>query len=101
MPSDLKGFIYPRNSWMRLFIDTTEFVDAGFEGRLVIEVVNLNEKPVVLRVGDRVCQLVFVEDKTPSSKPYLGKYRGLEHLEPSRVWLDYLKQNKPEGANAT
>jgi len=89
MPHDLKGFIYPRSSWMQLFIDTTGFVDAGFEGRLIIEIVNHNEKPVVLRAGDRICQIVFVKDQTPSSKPYSGRYQGREHLEPSKVWQDY------------
>jgi len=90
MPSDLKGIIFPRSSWMQIFVDTTGFVDAGFEGKLIIEVVNHNEMPVALRPGDRVCQIVFVEDKTPSTKPYNGKYKGRDHLEPSKVWEDYL-----------
>ncbi|MGQ9468501.1 MAG: dCTP deaminase [Nitrososphaerales archaeon] len=90
MPHDLQGFIYPRSSWLQLFLSTTGFVDAGFEGKLVIEVVNLNEVPLVLRQGDRVCQIVFTETKTPSTRPYNGKYQGREHLEPSKVWQDYL-----------
>jgi len=91
LPSDLKGIIFPRSSWMQLFIDTTGFVDAGFDGKLVIEVVNNNEVPVVLRPGDRICQIVFFEDKTPSTRPYKGKYGGRDHLEPSKVWQDYQK----------
>jgi len=90
LPPDLKGIIFPRSSWMQLFIDTTGFVDAGFEGRLVIEVVNNHELPIVLRPGDRICQIVFFEDKTPSTKPYSGKYKGRDHLEPSKVWRDYM-----------
>lgn len=88
---DLKGIIFPRSSWMQLFIDTTGFVDAGFDGKLVIEVVNNNEVPIVLRPGDRICQIVFFEDRTPSTKPYKGKYGGRDHLEPSKIWLDYRK----------
>lgn len=92
LPSDLKGIIFPRSSWMQLFIDTTGFVDAGFQGRLVIEVVNNHEMPIVLRPGDRICQIVFFEDKTPSTKPYKGKYIHRDHLEPSKVWRDYVKK---------
>lgn len=90
IPPDLKGIIFPRSSWMQLFIDTTGFVDAGFEGKLILEVINNNELPIVLRPGDRICQIVFVEDRSPSIQPYRGKYKGRDHLEPSKVWQDYL-----------
>lgn len=91
MPYDLQGFIYPRSSWLQLFVETTGFVDVGFRGKLIIEVTNLNEAPLVLRVGDRICQIVFVETNTPSSKPYHGKYWGRDHMEPSKIWQEYLR----------
>ncbi|MFQ5761976.1 MAG: dCTP deaminase [Candidatus Bathyarchaeia archaeon] len=90
LPPDLKGIIFPRSSWMQLFIDTTGFVDAGFEGHLILEIINNNETALVLRPGDRICQIVFFEDKTRSTRPYRGKYTGRDHLEPSKVWKDYL-----------
>jgi len=92
MPHDLQGFIYPRSSWLQLFVNTTGFVDAGFHGRLVIEIANLNEVPLVLRPGDRICQPILIKTETPSSKPYKGKYHAREHLEPSKVWQDFPKR---------
>lgn len=92
MPLDLQAFIFPRSSWMQLFVDTTGFVDSGFEGKLVVEIVNNNELPVVLRPGDRIFQMVPIYGKAPTSKPYRGKYQYRDHLAPSKVWKDYLSK---------
>ena len=89
MPSDLVGFITSRSSWMQLFISTSGFVGAGYRGKLVLEVINNHEIAVVLRPGDRICQIIFMEEKTASSANYQGKYAGRDHIEPSKVWKGY------------
>jgi len=73
MPEDLVGFCCLRSTFARLglFIPPT-IIDAGFEGRLVIELIG-STIPVRLHVGDRFLHVVLV--KTSSPTKYMGKYQ--------------------------
>lgn len=75
LPNNLIGFCNLRSTLARLglFIPPT-VIDAGFEGRLVIEILGRIEllKDIV---GKRFLHVVFAETKTPSSG-YRGQYQG-------------------------
>jgi dCTP deaminase len=66
-----------KSTWARrgLIVESAGWVDPGFSGQLVLEVTNLSPVPVVLRVGDPIAQIVFMELRNPALRPY-GKERG-------------------------
>lgn len=43
-------------------------VDPDWRGKLLIALTNYSRKPVVLKVGDGLCTVVFFENKTPATK---------------------------------
>ena len=63
LPNGLTAFVEGRSSVgrMGLFIQNAGWVDAGFEGRITLELYNANSLPIRLDAGRRVCQLVFVK----------------------------------------
>ncbi|MEK9727528.1 MAG: dCTP deaminase [Candidatus Margulisiibacteriota bacterium] len=76
LPNHITSFVEGRSSIgrMGLFIQNAGWVDAGFEGRITLELFNANSLPIELSSNRRICQLVFcLMDKT-SEKPYRGKY---------------------------
>lgn len=79
-PTDLCGELWLRSTHIRRGIITAfGRVDAGFEGSLTLTGFNAAGEPVNLQVGDRYCQLVFVELSTRAEKPYAarsGNYQG-------------------------
>lgn len=79
-PDDLTGELWLRSSHIRKGL-VTAFgrVDAGFEGNLTLTGFNAGPATVELAVGDRYCQLVFVELTSKAAKPYAkrsGNYQG-------------------------
>ena len=76
LPPNVMAFVNQRSSIARLglFVPPT-IVDAGFEGELTIELVG-SEFPVALKKGTRFLHLIFAELKSPSTRPYRGKYQG-------------------------
>ncbi len=50
--------------------------EPGWEGQYTLEVLNMNEVPVILRPGDVIAQLFFFRLITPSSNPYYAKKSG-------------------------
>ncbi|MGA0241748.1 MAG: dCTP deaminase [Candidatus Marinamargulisbacteria bacterium] len=76
LPNHITAFVEGRSSIgrMGLFIQNAGWVDAGFEGRITLELFNANSLPIELSAHRRICQLVFcLMDKT-SENPYRGKY---------------------------
>lgn len=53
---------------------TAGWIDPGFEGEITLEMMNLGNEPVDLRVGDRIAQLVFFKLDKPS-EGYSGSYQ--------------------------
>ncbi len=77
------------------------YVDPGFKGQITLELVNMDDEPVRLHKGMRICQIVFHEMRYPSLRPYghnqLGSHyqgqRGVTgsalHIPPpSRIKVD-------------
>lgn len=73
-PVDLVGLCNLRSTYARrgLFIPPT-VVDAGFKGKLVIEIVNFSENPYEFKEGERFLHLIIVECR--GAKPYAGRYQ--------------------------
>jgi len=55
-------------------------VDIGFEGSLTISCFNTREE-LSISSGDRICQIVFEEVKSPPEKVYEGKYKGHNEIK--------------------
>ena len=89
LPNGLTAFVEGRSSVgrMGLFIQNAGWVDAGFEGRITLELMS-NSLPIRLDAGRRVCQLVFCQMDQPASVPYQGKYQGQLQSVGSRIFRD-------------
>jgi dCTP deaminase len=55
---------------------TAPIIHAGFKGRIRLEMVNHGPLPIRLRVGMRICQLVFEQTLGTASQGYQGMFLG-------------------------
>lgn len=83
----LTATLYPRSSLNRkgLAVDLSGVIDAGYQGKLIIPLMNKTQNQVVrLYPGERVCQIIF-HDLTQETDAYQGKYfrsQGGERAKP-------------------
>ena len=76
LPGDLAGRLEGKSSLGRLGIvihSTAGKVDPGFNGRLVLEITNIGTLPIMLYPNMRVCQLLFEQLSSPTSKKYTDR----------------------------
>lgn len=75
MPTNRVGVLYLKSSLARQGLDhaLAGFVDPGFEGTLTMEL--HSHRPITLRPGQRIVQLVLYECYEPS-RSYNGRYQG-------------------------
>lgn len=93
MPNDLVARVEGRSSLGRLGLTvhvTAGFIDPGFEGRITLELCNLNRYPLVIYTGMRIAQLAFERMTSPARRPYghperNNKYQGQETVTLSRI----------------
>lgn len=90
LPNDYSAFVEGRSSVgrMGLFIQNAGWVDAGFEGKITLELYNANSLPIKLEAGRRICQLVFCSMDQAAEVPYQGKYQGQTKSVGSRIFQD-------------
>lgn len=101
VPPDLVARVEGRSSIGRLAIlvhATAGFIDPGFEGEITLELSNLGPAPASLRVGSRICQIVFHVLTSPVERPY-GPARGSKYSvqtgpTPSRLEADVRKEQE-------
>jgi len=75
LPVELIGFCNLRSTFARMGISIPPtIVDPGFKGQLVIEVINMGDKPVELKEGDRFLHLILA--KCEDASLYSGRYQG-------------------------
>lgn len=69
--------------------------EPGWEGQYTLEVMNMNEVPVIIRPGDVLAQLYFANLATTSSNPYWkkksGKYNGQTGPTGSKLFTEFSK----------
>jgi len=90
IPNGYSAFVEGRSSIGRLglFIQNAGWVDAGFEGRITLELYNANSLPIRIESGRRVCQLVLCKMDQKAKRPYAGKYQGQNESVGSRIHQD-------------
>jgi dCTP deaminase len=84
LPKNILGRLDGRSSLGRLGIvvhSTAGSVDPGFEGHLVIELMNTGLLPVALYPLMRVATLILTTLSTDAERPYIGKYGDIEAYE--------------------
>ncbi len=90
LPTNISAFVEGRSSIgrMGLFIENAGWIDAGFEGKITLELYNANSLPIKLQAGRRICQIVFCTMDQPAQIPYQGKYQGQNKAVGSRIFKD-------------
>jgi len=76
MPTSAAGVLYLKSSLARRGLDHSlaGFVDPGFKGELTMEL--HTHRPIVLRAGERVVQIVLYDLLEEPRFPYDGRYQG-------------------------
>lgn len=87
MPNDLIGIVDGRSSLGRLgiIIQTAATVDAGFKGKVTLELANIGKMPVNLYPGMRICRMTFHKLSGECDKPYKGKYLNQGAADGSKI----------------
>ena len=90
IPNNMAAYVEGRSSIGRLGLQVQNagFIDAGFEGQITLELENQSPFPIVLQVGVRICQIVFVQMLETAEQPYAGKYLNQRGATPSRLDQD-------------
>ena len=89
MPRDVTGICMGKSTYARagLIVNTTP-LEAGWAGRLVIELGNLADLPLRVYVGEGIGQVIFLESDEDCDVSYEdrgGKYQGQTGLTYSRL----------------
>lgn len=77
--SRLAGRVEGKSSLARLGLTihlTAPTIHAGFKGRIRLEMINQGPLPIRLRVGMRICQLIFEQTLGTASLGYQGMFLG-------------------------
>ena len=88
MPNDLCGQLFTKSSLGRMFINhmMAGVIDAGFEGKITLELKNDSKNIVRIPFGSRIVQLVYTQLCKPAQMPYYvrpSRYGFAEKCEPS------------------
>lgn len=91
VPDDMAAYVEGRSSIGRLGlqIQNAGFIDAGFHGKITLELENQSQFPIELKVGTRICQIIYVKMSSTAETPYRGKYNGQSSATPSRLHQDH------------
>jgi dCTP deaminase len=97
LPDDLVARLEGKSSLGRLGLlihSTAGFVDAGFSGKLTLELSNVANLPITIYEGMLIGQVSFMRMDTPVERPYGSvaagsKYQGQDEPTPSRFHLNF------------
>jgi len=77
--------------------------EPGWEGQYTLEIMNMNEVPVILRPGDVLAQLYFCKLISPSGNPYWKKaskkYQAQLGPTGSKLFWEFKKKREDEKVN--
>lgn len=92
LPANIAARIDGRSSLGRLGLgihSTSGHIDPGFKGKIVLEISNINFKPIIIYKGLKICQLVFERLESPTTIPYNEKknarYKDVKTVEGSKL----------------
>ena len=76
IPDDLLAIVHDKSTWARrgLTVQNT-VVESGWKGYLTLELTLHSWRPIRLRAGDPIAQIVFHKLDEPTELPYSGKYQ--------------------------
>ena len=97
LPDDLVARLEGKSSLGRLGLlihSTAGFVDAGFSGKLTLELSNVANLPITIYHGMPIGQISFMRMDSPVERPYGSgetgsKYQGQGEPTPSRFYLNF------------
>lgn len=84
IPNGLVAVVNGKSSLARLGLtihQTGGFIDPGFRGMVTLEMVNASHKPIKLRLGMPICQLVFMQMSSPADRPYGSAGLGSHYMD--------------------
>jgi dCTP deaminase len=73
IPANVQGQVHGKSSLGRLGLMihvTAGFIDPGFKGKITLEMYNLNNRPILLHAGKRICQLSLTQLYSWAERPY-------------------------------
>ena len=78
LPNDVMGIVDARSTVgrMGLVIQTAMFIQAGYHGKITLELRNDASIPILIKPYDIVGQIDFMRLDQPTSSPYHGQYQG-------------------------
>lgn len=90
MPEDICGQLFTKSTLGRMFINhmMAGVIDAGFEGKLTLELVNEGTHIVRIPIGARVVQMVMMELDHAAIRPYgtrASRYHGALSVECAKM----------------
>lgn len=96
LPHDACAAIYLKSSMARLGLDhaLAGWIDANFQGELTLEF--HAHRPVTLKAGQRVVQMVVMQMTGAAQNPYNGRYQGQAGPTSAREPLTPKVNNSPE-----
>lgn len=75
MPNDVAGIVHDKSTWARRGVAVQNTViEAGWEGYLTLELTLHGWRPIRIRAGDPIAQVIFHYLDGPA-EPYRGKYQ--------------------------
>lgn len=88
IPADLCARVEGKSSLGRLGLLvhlTAGYIDPGFKGKITLEIVNLNERAIILRPGLSICQLSLIQLSSPAEAPYGHESRQSKYQDQKTV----------------
>lgn len=99
LPRDVTGMVKDKSTYARCGITLQNTVlEAGWEGQVTLEITNHLDRPVVLRSGHGIAQVVFFQG-TPCTVSYgdrKGKYQGQTGVTIPRLKTEEITHEEPE-----
>ncbi len=96
LPDDICGQLEGRSSIGRLGVvihSTAGNIEAGFRGKITLELANMGRIPVLLYAGMRICALSFHELSNPAQTPYYKK-KGAKYLNQTEPMTSKIARDK-------
>lgn len=78
IPDNAVGIVKGKSSWGRqgVMVECAGVLDSGYQGPVTLQIKNLSNDWVVMKTGDRICQVMFFDLNEKAEHPYRGHYQG-------------------------
>lgn len=79
MPADVSGLVFPKSTYARIgSMQIPTVIEAGWEGHLVLEIVNMTPFPIKIYANEGIAQVIFLKGEDcevpyDASRKYFGQ----------------------------